>query len=90
MEQLALWLWVVTSISAFTGEEPWLAPKLSGLVRQLSLSPDDIRARLDEVMWINSVHDPYGREVFNRLSPRHGRVVETSRVKWDFAWHPDR
>ncbi|KAF9881803.1 hypothetical protein CkaCkLH20_00949 [Colletotrichum karsti] len=68
-ERLMFWLLVVGSISVFEPDEPWLVSILAGLAAP-QLSWEEARSRLQDVMWIDGLHEKMGLSAFSELMHR--------------------
>ncbi|KAG5782483.1 hypothetical protein H9Q73_003853 [Fusarium xylarioides] len=59
---IKLWLLVVGSIIVFDSSEDWLVQSINSLAGRQSW--EEVRERVNEVMWIDVIHDVPGRKAF--------------------------
>jgi hypothetical protein len=62
LQNLVLWLLTVAAISVYGVDEPWLRERWQ--VDVPSLVWPEARRRLQEIMWIDAIHDEPGRYAF--------------------------
>ncbi|OLN81321.1 hypothetical protein CCHL11_08585 [Colletotrichum chlorophyti] len=62
------WILVIGAISIFDPEDDvWLMPKLADIRGSLGNTWPEAKRRLEEVMWIEAIHDLAGIKVFEKL-----------------------
>jgi hypothetical protein len=68
LSEIKLWSLFVTGISAVTDEDDdWLLPLLRSQIQQNSASSwMEARRTLKEFLWVDSIHDREGKELYNR------------------------
>lgn len=66
LQNLVLWLLTVTAIFVYGVDEPWLRERWQ--VGVPSLVWPEARRRLQEIMWIDAIHDEAGRYAFVVMS----------------------
>lgn len=69
--EVGIWVLVVGAISVLdTGEdEAWLVKKWAE-VAENGVEWEEVRARLQRVLWIGCIHDSLGREAFGKMNGR--------------------
>ena len=68
LQDLMLWLLMVGAISVYSVDEPWLRERWQAEV--LGLVWPEARRLLQEIMWIDAIHDKPGRYAFEVMSHR--------------------
>ena len=66
---IVMWMLVMVAVSIYRGDEPWLVEKWKMSVPQ-ALPWRDARKRLQEIMWINAIHDRPGECAYNMISKK--------------------
>ncbi|KAK5700215.1 hypothetical protein LTR17_023124 [Elasticomyces elasticus] len=78
---LLLWLLIVGAMSVLDVSEPWV--KLGWTESALAgLAWEEVRYRLEKVLWVNCIHDGLGRRAFAALSCQYSNRRATERHHW--------
>lgn len=67
LQTTVFWLLMLSRISIFAADEPWLKIKMLETVKP-GLSWTEARHRLKNVVWIDCIHDESGRKAFHALT----------------------
>ena len=71
-----VWILVIAGISAITSEDDhWLLPLLRQMLPSVEVSTwAEMRVLLKKFLWIDTIHDKGGRNLFNQVT-RHGSIL---------------
>ncbi|KAF2707303.1 hypothetical protein K504DRAFT_492809 [Pleomassaria siparia CBS 279.74] len=69
LQDLQLWVLFLSAISVLDDDEVWLVERW-GIVANGGMEWDNVRRRLQSVLWIDCIHDKLGREAYFKMTSR--------------------